>query len=259
MQSTLNDTPPGFEVDPYQHVNYLGHGAYGYVDKVREKQPSNGSSAVFARKVVRISSIKDRQYLLRSVLNEFKILNRLNHRHVVKVLQVYQWKDCLSIIMSQVADSDLAEYLQKTDEMDESRDKALRRQVMQAWPVCLIQAIDYLHEMKIKHKDLKTANILIMREEVLIADFGISKDLIDEETTASLGASGDVGTRMYCAPEVLADNARRGRAADIYAMGCIFLEISTVCLGKKGGLRQWSLHREGSGSRLYSRCCPQTL
>lgn len=262
-------TIPVFEVDPYEHVEYLGHGAYGYVDKVRDKQTSNPNTTVldrgivltkvYARKVVRISSSRDRESLLRSVVNEFKILDRLNHRHIVRVTQMYQWKNCLSIIMKQVAESNLSNYLQSVDEMDDGLEKDVRKSAMQAWPGCLIQAIDYLHEMKVKHKDLKPANILIMLGSVLIADFGISKDLIDEETTASLGSSGDVGTLMYCAPEVMAENHRRGRAADIYAMGCIFLEISTVLLVPKGGLRRWSLHREYGGSRRYSECGPQIL
>lgn len=98
-----------------------------------------------------------------------------------------------------------------------------------------------------------------MQGKVLLADFGISKDLIDEDTTASLGASGDVGTRMYCVPEALTYNARRGRAADIYSMGCIFLEISTLLLVPVGGLRKWLSHKERSGSRLYSASKAQTL
>jgi serine/threonine protein kinase len=160
--------------------------------------------------------------------------------------------------MSQVAESNLAEYLQKVDDMELDLSNKYKEE-MQTWPVCLIQALDYLHEMKVKHKDLKPANILILKGQVLIADFGISKDMIDEETTASLGASGDVGTRMYCAPEVLSYNTHRGRAADIYAMGCIFLEISTVLIIGEGGLRKWSQRLEHSGSRLYSKCESETL
>src|ERR1035438_8078065 len=111
---TIPDTPAVFEVDPYEHLDYLGHGAYGYVDKVRDKQATNSTSTnvnplshcsqVYARKVVRISSSRDKGCLLRIVLNEFKILNRLSHRHIMQVSHLYQWKNHLSIIMNQVAD-----------------------------------------------------------------------------------------------------------------------------------------------------------
>lgn len=65
----------------------------------------------------------------------------------------------------------------------------LRRKMeanLKACPGCLIQAIDCLHQMRVKHRDLTPANLLIMGDQILIADFGVSKDLIDEETTASL-------------------------------------------------------------------------
>ena len=147
---------------------------------------------------------------LRSALAEFKILNRLRHRHVVSVLEIYQYKSRLAIIMQQVADTDLSDYFDRVDNLEHNdiEFNSLKRR-MQAWPGCLIQAMDYLHEMKIKHKDLKPGNLLVMRDQILIADFGISKDLIDEETTASFNTSGNIGTKLYSAPEVLSENHRR--------------------------------------------------
>jgi serine/threonine protein kinase len=250
--------------DPYKHLDHLGHGSYGYVDKVQdisvEQSPAPTEQAVYARKVIRIRAGGNREDQLRSARNEFTILKRLKHRHVVSVYDIYQYKNRLNIVMGEVADTDLAEYLLNVDGLtsEDPRKDALKA-TMHAWPGCLIQVIDYLHEMQVKHKDIKPANILIMIGQVLIADFGISKDLIDQETTASLNSNGDVGTRMYCAPEVLSGNHRRGRAADIYSLGCVFLEISTVLLGPRRSLDKFSRHRELSGSRLYSTSGLQIL
>ena len=251
-----------YQIDPYKHLDHLGHGAYGYVDKVQDVTlpPPPVEPVVYARKVIRIRAGWNRENQLRSVRNEFTILNRLNHNHIVSVLDIYQCKNRLNIIMREVADSDLAEYMLNIDGLEfEGSIKNALKFPMQAWSGCLIQAIDYLHEMKIKHKDIKPANILIMKGQVLLANFGISKDLIDQETTASLNSNGDIGTRMYCAPEVLSEAHRRGRSADIYSFGCVFLEMSTVLLGPKGSLERWSRHRELSGSRIYSNCHAQIL
>ena len=79
------------------------------------------------------------------------------------------------------------------------------------------------------------------------------------DTTASLTANGDIGTRMYYAPEVLSENQRRGRAADVFSLGCVFLEISTVIVEGKGSLGRWSSLRELSGSRLYANCGSKIL
>lgn len=129
----------------------------------------------------------DRERILESARNEFTILRRLKYRHIVSVLELYQYNNLLAIIMEQIADSDLAEYLRNTDELSDDNDrKETQRSIMRTWSGCLIQALDYLHEMKIKHKDIKPANILVMGGQVLLADFGISKDLIDKEMTASI-------------------------------------------------------------------------
>jgi serine/threonine protein kinase len=126
------------------------------------------------------------------------------------------------------------------------------------WPGCLIQAVDYLHEMKIKYKGLKPANILVQGGHVLIADFGIAKGLIVEETTASLTRGGAKGSPMYMAPETELDG-RRGRAVDIFSLGCIFLEISTCYVAGPGSRARFANYRDVNGSRAFSRCPSRIL
>lgn len=108
--------------------------------------------------------------------------------------------------------------------------------------------------MKVKYKDLKPANILVKNGHVIITDFGISKDLIDEETTQSLISSGAQGSPMYMAPEIGLE-ARRGRAVDIFSLGCIFLEISTCLIAGPGSRARFAEHRNTNGSCAFS-CCP---
>jgi serine/threonine protein kinase len=243
------------QIDPYQHIDFLGSGAYGYVDTVqRVGQPG----AVFARKTIRITTGRNREVQMRSAHSEFRILQRLKHHHVMQVLEIYRYRNKLSVIMLQVAETDMKEYLEKLDEMEvgQLRHEMLKPLLM--WQGCLVKAIDYLHEMRIKHKDLKPANILVKGGHVLIADFGISKDLIDEETTASRLSDDPQGSPMYMAPEVFLEG-RRGRAVDIFSLGCIFLEISTCMVAGPGSRTHFAEHRNLSGSRAYARCPKQIL
>ena len=87
---------------------------------------------------------------------------------------------------------------------------------------------------------------------MLLTGIGISKDLIDQETTALPNSNGDIGTRMYSFPEILSEGRRRGRAADIYSLGCVFLEISAVLLGPGGGLKKWSCPKN-SVAHIFTR------
>jgi serine/threonine protein kinase len=112
IQSGTGSLP---ETDPYQHVDFLGSGSYGYVDTVRRVgQPG----AVFARKTIRITSGRSRDVQMRSAQSEFKILQRLKHHHVIQVLEMYCFRNKLSVIMVHVAETDMDEYLGKLDEME---------------------------------------------------------------------------------------------------------------------------------------------
>ena len=243
------------EKDPYQHIDYLGSGAYGYVDTVRKIA---NPGAVFARKTIKITTGRNRDVQLKAVEMEFEILRKLRHHHIIKVLEIYSCRNKLSIIMSHVAECDMKEYLEKLDGMDVGPERHSMMKPLLRWQGCLIQAIDYLHEMKIKHKDIKPANILIKETDVMLTDFGIAKDLIDEETTASLISVSVQGSPMYMAPEIGAEG-RRGRAVDIFSLGCVFLEISTCLIGGPGSRAQFAEHRNVNGSRAYARCPTQLL
>jgi serine/threonine protein kinase len=234
--------------DPYMHIANIGSGVYGIVDKVEK------DGKVYAEKKIRVTW-RNRDQILKDTKKD--ILRRLRHHHVIEVVEVFQCKGRLRIIMTQVADTDWKEYMEQIDAIEDNRMRRNKISRMRSWPGCLIQAIDYLHNMKVKQRDIKPANILIMGCKVLIADFGLSKDLIDEETTASLMGAAAAGTPMYWAPEVISasNTARRGRAVDIFALGCIFLEIATLHMNERGILRRFGEYRYFDGSRAFGRYC----
>ncbi|OCL06084.1 kinase-like protein, partial [Glonium stellatum] len=95
---------------------------------------------------------------------------------------------------------------------------------------CLCQAVIYLHGAQIKHKDIKPSNILVHNDTVILTDFGIAHDYSDLDEGSNTG--GPTGfTAAYAAPEVVRQE-RRNRSADIFSLGCVFLEMITVVLGE---------------------------
>jgi serine/threonine protein kinase len=93
---------------------------------------------------------------------------------------------------------------------------------------CIAGAVAYLHRQEIKHKDLTPSNILLSSNGLWVTDFGTATDFSVLTTRAT--ENGERGTPKYFAPEV-AVYAPSGRAADVFSMGCIFLEIITLCVG----------------------------
>ncbi|KAF2113256.1 kinase-like domain-containing protein [Lophiotrema nucula] len=93
---------------------------------------------------------------------------------------------------------------------------------------CIASALAFLHGQGIKHKDLKPSNILLTTRErgtLYLTDFGSSTD--SSQVTSSMTESGIRGTPRYFAPEV-ANYEPSGRSADIFSLGCIYVEMLYV-------------------------------
>lgn len=209
---------------PYMHMDNLGHGSFGVVDSVQH------ISGVYARKTLRLGfgNIHER---VKRVEREASIIKKLDHKHIIQVMATYQFKRVFCVIMRPVADMDLGEYLANMDALKKpERDSHSERLVR--WFRCLTEAVAYIHKSKVRHKDLKPGNILVMGEEVVVTDFGIAKDTEGDLTTASVDTPEFRGAPLYQAPEVVT-NERRGRASDIFSLGCVFLEMASVWLSKE--------------------------
>jgi serine/threonine protein kinase len=95
---------------------------------------------------------------------------------------------------------------------------------------CLAQALEYLHENMIRQVDLKPSNILyrrfdnVLAAHVYLADFGASKILEHDGSTTGTTGVPAFATCRFAPPEVL-NYERRGRAADIFSLGCVFYEM----------------------------------
>lgn len=148
-------------------------------------------------------------------LNTFRKLTSLPHSKFVKEVGVDGFKRTVSlgIVASSGPDAQLYQVTIRGI-----------RLIDQAFG-CLTGALAYIHGQKIKHKDLKPSNILLTSDNIYITDFGTSTDLSDY--TGSVTETGIRGSPRYFAPEV-AEYQPSGRSADVFSLGCIFLEMMYV-------------------------------
>lgn len=198
-------------------VKLLGTGGFSTVDEVVHRETS-----------LRISrkTLKNREEsALEELKKEVNVLQKLRHPHIIRFLGAYSKGDKMSILLSPVAETTLALWLDNTMS---SKQEGLAQTIVKMYG-CLASSIRYLHEQRpvVKHMDIKPQNILVMHgnqdfPHVVLSDFGISSF----DNTASHEKSKPL-TRQYCAPEV-SEGISREQAADIWSLGCVYAEMASA-------------------------------
>ncbi|CAD6235179.1 GSCOCG00007847001-RA-CDS [Cotesia congregata] len=160
----------GQEINKYLKLNKIGQGSFAEVymakDRIRKKY--------FAMKLSIQSNIEESNKLV--VIREAKILKKLNHRNIIKLLD-YSDSAEQSTILSRHPSSALSiiEFcpcsLSQSIIHPEFQFEVTEIKTT-VWQ--LILGLNYIHEKKIFHTDLRPSNILINIKGVKLFDFGLA-------------------------------------------------------------------------------------
>ena len=152
---------------------------------------------------------------------EAKILSKLNHPHIVRMLDA-DWHDGqLFIVMELLAGRDLGQLLS-----GQPRGLPVRRAVDLARQ--LAAGLSVVHQRGIVHRDLKPANLFVQPGDLLkIGDFGIARDSSSSASSVLTAHGVIMGTWAYIAPERWLGTWNGEPGTDLYSMGCILYELLT--------------------------------
>ena len=209
----INTNPDKIHIKKYRKIRLLGKGGFARCYELLDEETQQS----FAGKIIKKSSlIKSRTK--QKLISEIKIHKSLNHENIVKFERYFEDEENVYIIMELCYNNTLHELLK--------RRKKLTELETQYYVYYLIKALQYIHSLKIIHRDLKLANLFLTENmQMKLGDFGLAALLrFDGERKRSL-----CGTPNYMAPEILEGKTGHSFEVDIWSIGII---IYILLIGK---------------------------
>ena len=209
----IHTNPDEIHIKKYRKIRLLGKGGFARCYELLDEETQQS----FAGKIIKKSSlIKSRTK--QKLISEIKIHKSLNHENIVKFERYFEDEENVYIIMELCYNNTLHELLK--------RRKKLTELETQYYVYYLIKALQYIHSLKIIHRDLKLANLFLTENmQMKLGDFGLAALLrFDGERKRSL-----CGTPNYMAPEILEGKTGHSFEVDIWSIGII---IYILLIGK---------------------------
>uniref|UniRef100_A0A8B9S8V3 cyclin-dependent kinase n=1 Tax=Apteryx owenii TaxID=8824 RepID=A0A8B9S8V3_APTOW len=200
-------------MEMYEILDKVGEGSYGTVVKCRHKD--TGQTVA-----IKILYEKSGKCFNKTAMREVKFLQQFHHENMVNLIDVFRQKKRIHLVF---------EFVDHTI-LDESRRVGFFSaflffvQKNKKQNLFLIKLICFCFFLQVIHRDIKPENILVSQSGITkLCDFGFAR---------TLATPGDVytdyvATRWYRAPELVLKDRTYGKPVDIWALGCMMIEMAT--------------------------------
>ncbi|XP_056432266.1 cyclin-dependent kinase-like 1 isoform X3 [Gadus chalcogrammus] len=200
-------------MEMYETLGIMGEGSYGRVLKCRQRATG---------RLVAVKKFIDSDHdpgVRRTAQREIHILRGLRHDNLVMLLDAWRYRRRWYLVFEFVERTVLEDLEQNPGGLDPGLAKQYLYQILSALAFC--------HQNNVIHRDIKPENILVSPGGVAkLCDFGFARRV----AAASGGRGGYtdyVATRWYRAPELLVGDSHYGKPVDVWAVGCVYVELVT--------------------------------
>ncbi|XP_069990833.1 MAP/microtubule affinity-regulating kinase 3 isoform X24 [Penaeus vannamei] len=195
------------EIGKYRLLKTIGKGNFAKV-KLAKHIPTGKEVAI---KIIDKTQLNPGS--LQKLFREVRIMKILDHPNIVKLFQVIETERTLYLVMEYASGGEVFDYLVFHGRMKEKEARAKFRQI--------VSAVQYCHQKKIIHRDLKAENLLLDSEMVIkIADFGFSNEFTPGNKLDTF-----CGSPPYAAPELFQGKKYDGPEVDVWSLGVILYTL----------------------------------
>ncbi|KAF9916643.1 NUAK SNF1-like kinase 1 [Linnemannia zychae] len=210
---------PGLKntVGPYRLLHNIGQGSFSEVKLAIDTRTGDH----VAIKVMSRAMVQSSDRLGISVRRESDLLKSIQHPNIVNFREVVETSLQMCIVLDYASGGELFEYVADKRAIATEED-------IQCIFAQIVDAVDYLHQLNIVHRDLKLENVLLeprpgnpLRPRVKLTDFGLAK-VIDADSPL---LTTRCGSEDYAAPEIILGQPYDGREADIWSLGVVLYAL----------------------------------
>ncbi len=199
----------------YSVIELLGKGGMGEVFLAEDTLLSR-------RVAVKKVNYEGNEYLLKFAENEARVLARLQHQCLPKVLDYFNEDSSQYIVMEYITGKDLGEMLRHNN-------APFSTEQVWAWEDTLLGTLEYLHSQSypIVHRDIKPQNIKITDDgKLFLLDFGLVKDTPTRVRSDSLPPSVFGYSQSYAPPEQISGD-HTSVQTDVYGLCATLYQLYT--------------------------------
>lgn len=231
----------------YQLQRKLGEGGMAQVYLARDIRLGRDVAVkVLDRKLA------DRPGFRERFMREARLAASLDHPNIVPLYD-FGDEDALFLVMPFISGGSLQDILPRAP---------LQTGEVVTYGSQIADALDYAHQRKVVHRDVKPANMLIHSDgRLMLSDFGLAKIVSQANTPNAPRNRPDAGTPEYMAPEQVVGSS--DARSDIYGLGVVLYLLLTGHLPFTGAnsqeVMQRRLRNEPVSPRHYNPAIPPAM
>ncbi|XP_056394657.1 serine/threonine kinase-like domain-containing protein STKLD1 isoform X2 [Hyla sarda] len=208
------------DMDKYRVLEEWGAGAFGVTCLVEEIEEGRKYA------VKKVECIDEQEANL--ALEEAKSLLELQHPHICSYKEFFMlWDHKISslffcLVMDYCDHGNLEQIVRE----NRRQGKIIDEKIIQRFLGQTIDALIYVHNKSVTHRNLKPSNILMKREDFFVISDFLPQTLATDEMKLKIRV--DPERKIFMAPESL--ESMYTDKSDIWSLGCILLDLMTTSI-----------------------------